>query len=138
MNTVGLTLTAYYNLINGQTAPLDAYKLTVPAGVTNYIWIYPESGSENNTKSSKSDDIIICVQIITTFENDADQTICETADTIINELIIPQAGTTGLISPAGLQILNVKRENYQYLIEGSGTNVIYRKNSRYSQRVHQT
>ena len=137
MNVVGEVLTAYYSLINGQTA-LGTYKLTVPIDVTtNYVWLYPESGVEINTKSSKNDRLVIRVDIVTFFENDADQTACETADTIINELIIPTPGENGLTAPSGLQFLNVERENYQYLIERSGTGVVYRKISRYTQRVHQ-
>lgn len=139
MNTVGNLLTAYFNLLNGQTGTLTVHKLTVPENIKdNYVWIYPEGGNENNTKTSKNDIIIIRIDVITSFQNDADQTLVEDIDTIINELIIPTPGNTGLTPPAGLQYIDVTRENYQYLIERDGAGVVYRKISRYSQRVHQT
>lgn len=140
MNTVGLLLTAYYNAILTHTGGLSLYKLTVPETEQgNYVWIYPEGGSDNNTKSSKNEDIIIKVDIITRFVNDADQSICEGADAAINLALIPTAGNNGLTEPTGLQFLNLRRENYTYLIEATqGGGIIYRKVSRYIQRVHQT
>lgn len=140
MNTVGLLLTAYYNALNGNTNGLSLYKLTVPETETgNYVWLYPEGGSDNNTKSSKNEDVVIKVDIITRFINDADQSICEDADAAINLALIPTAGTNGLTEPEGLQFLLLQRENYSYLIEATaGGGIIYRKVSRYIQRVHQT
>jgi len=138
MNVVGLLHTAYYNLLNGNVPGINIYKLSVPESEKgNHAWIYPEGGSEDNTKSSKNDLVIMRVDIITRFQNEADQSICEAADTIINELIIPTPGGNGLTAPAGLQFLNLTRENYNYIIEQSNGVVIYRKISRYVTRVHQ-
>jgi len=79
------------------------------------------------------------VDIITKFVNDADQSICEDADSDINLALIPTAGTNGLTAPTGLQFLLLHRENYTYQIEATaGGGIIYRKISRYIQRVHQT
>lgn len=140
MNTVGNLLTAYFNLLNNQVPGFTVHKITVPENVnTNYIWLYPEGGADDINKRSKNETIIIRLDIVTLFQNDIDQTNCENADTIAYDLIVPSAGTvTGLTPPAGLQFLNVTRENYSYLIERQGSGAVYRKISRYSQRVHQT
>lgn len=140
MNTVGLLLTAYYNALTGNTNGLSLYKLTVPETETgDYVFIYPEGGSDNNTKSSKNEDVIIKVDIVTRSVNDAAQGICEAADAAINTALLPTAGNNGLTEPTGLQFLNLRRENYTYLIEATqGGGIVYRKVSRYVQRVHQT
>lgn len=138
MNVVGLLHTAYYNLLNGNVPGINVYKLSIPQTETgNFVWIYPEGGAEDNTKSSKNDNVIMRIDIVTRFQNEADQSICENADTVINELIIPTAGVNGLVAPSGLQVLNVTRESYNYIIEQVAGGVAYRKISRYIQRVHQ-
>ena len=140
MNTVGLLLTAYYNAILNHTSGLNLYKLTVPETETgNYVWIYPEGGVDDNNKSSKNENVIIRVDIVTKFVNDTDQSICEDCDTEINLALLPTPAGHGLTDPSGLQFLNLRRENYTYQIEPTqGGGIIYRKISRYIQRVHQT
>lgn len=140
MNTVGLLLTAYFNALTGNTNGLSLYKLTVPETETgDYVFIYPEGGQDNNTKQSKNEDVIIKVDIVTRSVNDAAQGVCEAADTAINLALLPTPAGHGLTEPTGLQFLLLRRENYSYLIEATaGGGIIYRKVSRYIQRVHQT
>lgn len=134
MNTVGTLVTAYYDLIEGVG---DVFKLTVPLGHNgDYILIYPEGGVDQNTKTSKNEIVIIRVDIVTKGQNEASQVACEALDTSIYDLVMPVASGNGL-SASGLSINNVTRENYQYFIEATAEGIIYKKTSRYSQRVHQ-
>lgn len=139
MNTVGSLLTAYHTALNGNVPGMNIYKLNIPESEEgNYVWLYPEGGQDDNTKSSKVENIVIRVEIVTYFNNVADQSLCEAADEIIKNIIVPTPGIYGLIMPAGLQIMNVTRENYIYHIEPTGTGIIYRKTIRYIHRMIQT
>lgn len=129
---------SYYDCLDGNVSGFNVHKIAAPLNETgNYILIYPEGGVSDDNKSKKNEFIIIRVDIVTRFQNVADQSICETADGIIDGLIIPTGGHNGLGAQTGLQFLGVKRENFSYIIEQETSNILYRKVSRYINRVHQ-
>jgi hypothetical protein len=135
MNTVGTLIQSYYGLIQG--CGKDVFTLTAPLNHNgDYVLIYPEGGVDQNTKTSKNETVIVRVEIVTRGQNEANQDECESTDTTIYDLIMPSASGNGL-SASGLSINNVFRENYQYFIEQTTEGIIYKKTSRYSQRVHQ-
>lgn len=138
MNTVGNILTAYYNALNGNVTGFDIYKITVPLSADgNYVQMYPESGGDAGNKSKKAEEVVIRVDIVSVYKNDASQEAVEAADAIIEGIIIPATGDHGLTVASGLQVTNIMRENYSYLIEQDGANTYYRKITRYKNRIIQ-
>lgn len=135
MNTVGSLVTGYYELLKNISG-FEAFKITVPIPEPDkYLLIYPESGGDDNNKSKKVENVVIRVDIVAKYNNDIDQTAVEDADNSVRDLV---AGVTGnSLDISGLQVMNVKREDYTYLIENDGTNYYYRKVTRYTNRVIQ-
>jgi len=131
MNLVGTLLDIYYQKLNGNIPGFNIYKLTIPEGeIGNYILITPESGRDENNKSKRIETVIIRIDIVTNFRNDANQNNLEAADLQVKNIIY-----TSNLSGYGLEIRNVQRESYQYFIDLGQADMIYRKSSKYSQRV---
>ena len=137
MNTVGALMDSWYDLINGISVPV--YKIDVPETETgNYVIIRPESGTGQNNKRSLADDVVIITDVVTVFNNNANGETAEDIDAEVFDLVLPTPQGHGLTEPSGMQILNVKRETFNYLQEQDGTRVYHRKISRYVHRIHQT
>lgn len=128
-------LNAYYTALVSSVTGFTVYKLTIPETEKgNFVLLSIESGADVDNKSKRVEDIVIRVDIVTNYRNDAAQATLEEADAIIKGIICPVASGNGLTG-TGIEIRNVRRENYVYTVEGGTTDLIYRKVSRYSQRV---
>lgn len=128
----------WYSLLNGNIGTgVELYIEDAPENTsTHYVVIRVEGGAADYTKSNFADNITVIVDIVTTFENNIDRSVCETIDNIICGLVLPTR-QTGLAKPNGLQIQNVEREMFDYLYEFDGVKKYYRKVSRWNQYVFQ-
>lgn len=134
---VGKILNAYYNAINGAVS-CGVYKITVPESETgNYIWIYPEGGKDEDTKTTRAETVIIKIEIVTFFKNDVDHFILDSIESDMMSTIWGSPPTICLLIPplGGVEIRNVTREDYTYSIDKTENGVIYRKTIRFSNRV---
>jgi hypothetical protein len=139
INTTGLLMNAWYSLLHGNVTGFTVYKDDVSeAEEGNYVVLRAEGGSEDNNKRSFADDTVVVVDIVSKHQQNIDRSVVEAADSIIGNLILPTAQTNGLTAQGGMQILNVRRENFAYLIEEDESNKYYRKVSRYAHKVYQT
>ena len=131
-------ITAWYNLLNGQVGTgVEVYVEDAPENPSlNYVLLRAEGGTSDNTKQYFADNIVVITDIVTTFENNIDRSICETIDNAICQLILPTRQNE-LTKPSGLQIHNVEREDFGYLYEFDGVKKYYRKVSRWNQYVFQ-
>lgn len=137
INTTGLLMNAWYSLLSGQS--FTVYKEDVPETEEgNYVLLRAEGGSEDNNKRSFADDTVIVVDIVSVHQNNVDRSVVEAIDNTIGNLILPTSRTNGLTVQSGMQILNVRRENFTYLTEEDETKKYYRKVSRYAHKVYQT
>lgn len=137
INTSGSLLTAWFNLLDGNIG-YDVYKEDAPEiAPDNYVIIRVEGGAGVMNKRSFADEVTVIVDIVTTFENNVDRSVCETIDNTICGLVFTGV-QDNLTNPANVQIHNVKREGYSYLTEEDGVKKYYRKVSRWTQYVHQT
>lgn len=136
MNSSKLTLDAYYDLLAGVIS-VEVFKRIPEDAPKNYVWLRVESGFDVSNKRSLSDEVVIITESVTEFENVGDDSVVEGIDNEVVSLIIPSAGTMGLVNPSGIQILNIKREQFYPPEEKDGLKVFLRKISRYSQRVTQ-
>lgn len=137
MNT-GDLLQAWYDMLNTHIS-VPVYKYDVPELENgNYVIIRIESGTGANNKRSLNDTVVVITDIVTRFNNNVDSSVAESIDAAIFSLALPTSRGGGLVNPSGMQILNVNRENFDYIEENDGTNVYLRKMSRYSQRIHST
>ncbi len=138
MNTVGLLIDAYYGKLNGNVHGFGVYKLMIPISeLSNFIRIYPESGSDNNNKSKFIEDVIIVVEIVSIFKNMADQAAVEDADSDIRGLLF-NGNNSASFSITGVEIRNFDRDGYTYTITQDQSNTFYTKVTRYKQRLIQT
>lgn len=122
----------------GNNVPV--YRVDVPETETgHYIILRPESGTGANNKRSLNDNIIIITDVVTRFENNVNGAVVEEIDTQVFALIMPtpQGVDPDNLTPTDCQVLNIDRENFDYLQESDGVNVFYRKISRYNMRIHQ-
>lgn len=130
-------LNAWYDKLNGNIS-VPVYRINVPETEKgNYVIIRPEGGTGANDKRSLNDTVIIIVDVVTFFINDIDGSVCDAIDKQIYDLILPTPQGHQLTEASGMQILNVNRDNYNYLTQ-SGTKQIYRKISRWSHYIHNT
>ena len=137
MNTVGKLVDAWYSLLNGIS--VSVFRVDVPEDhIGNYVIIRPESGTGVNDKRSFNDNVIIITDVVTIFENNANQRIAEAIDVEIFDRVLSSPSLNGFTDPSGMQILNVNRESFTYLQERDQVNTYYRKVSRYNHRIHQT
>lgn len=137
MNT-GLVLQAWYNMLNGVLS-VPVYKYDIPEAVeTNYVLLRVESGTGQSNKRSNVDDVVIITDVVTRFQNNADSSVCEGIDAAIFALALPTPQGGGLVNPSGMQILNVKRENFDYIEESDQDIIFFRKISRYAHRIQST
>jgi len=128
-------LNAYYDALNGNVTGFTVYKITIPETETgNFVLLSIEGGADADNKSERIEDINIRVDIVAKYKNDATQVAVETADGIIKDLISPNPAGNAL-SGTGIEIRNVRRENYVYTTEQPQSELLYRKVSRYSNRV---
>lgn len=137
MNTVSKLLDSWMLLLDGNLS-VNVYRIDVPEQETdNYVVVRPEGGTGENNKRSFNDDVVIITDVVTFFENNANETVADDIDAEIFDLVLttPQGGA--LAAQSGMQILNVERTDFTYLQENDVKN-IYRKVSRYSHRIHQT
>lgn len=134
--SVNLLMDAWYNLIENISVPV--YRIDVPEDEKgDYVILRPESGTGQNNKRSINDDVVIITDVVTRFVNNVDGSVAEAIDKEIFDLVLPNPQGHGLSDPSGMQILNVKRENFDYL-EEFDVQKYYRKVSRYVHRIHQT
>jgi len=136
INTAGLILDAWYDLLSGSIS-VDVFKEDAPSDQeANYVVISVESGTASNNKSNFSDEVVVITDIVTMFGNNVDRSVAEGIDGEINALVLPTR-QTGLTNPSGVQILNVKRDTFSYLIEADSSKKYYRKISRYTHTLFQ-
>lgn len=131
-------ITAWYNLLNGQVGTgVEVYVEDAPENPSlNYVLLRAEGGTSDNTKQYFADNIVVITDIVTTFENNIDRSVCETIDNAICQLILPTRQNE-LTKQSGLQIHNLEREDFGYLYEFDGVKKYYRKVSRWNQYVFQ-
>lgn len=136
INTAGSLLTAWYNLLSGNVG-VSVYKENSPSTEEqDHVILRVEGGVSSNNKRSFADEVIIIVDIVTVFENDIDRSVVEGIDNLICGLALPTM-QNGLSNPTSVQIVNVKRDGFEYLQETSERKY-YRKISRWYHLVHQT
>lgn len=134
MNT-GLLVQAWYNALS---PTVNVHVIDVPEEETsNYVLIYPESGTGNNLKGAKVDEVVIICQVVTFHQNNIDQSACEALDGLVEGIILPTAWSQ-VLTASGMQVLNVERESFDYVQEEDQNGKIYRKVSRYKHRIHQS
>lgn len=134
MNT-GLLVQAWYNALS---STVNVHVIDVPEDETSdYVWIYPESGSGNNLKGAKVDEVVMICQVVTFHQNNINQTECERIDGLVEGIILPTAWAQ-VLTASGMQVLNVEREGFDYITEEDQNGKIYRKVSRYKHRIHQS
>lgn len=137
MNAHGALLDAWYSLLSGISVPV--YKGDVfQEEDGHYVVISIEGGQGQNNKRTINDDVVITVNVVTIFENNADVSVAESIDAEVFDLVLPTSGGVGLTEASGIQILNVNRETFDYVHENDNKKVYYRKVSRYRHRIHQT
>lgn len=135
MNTseaVNAVIEAIDGMITYSGNNIPAYGVDAPEGETgDFILVYPESVSEDNTKGVFSDNVIIITDVVTMFENVIDHSVVDDIDEQVRAIIVPTPSGSGLTKPGGIQFLNMTRASANYITE-SGSKRIYRKVSRYS------
>jgi hypothetical protein len=138
MNTMGLVVQSYYDILDGNVPGFEGFKEDAPEGQTsNYYLIRAEGETDQSNKRTFSDESVVIIDIVTVHENNIDRSLVEGADHVISGLILPTP-QGNVLSGSGIQILNVKRENSTYLTEQDQSRKYYRKVSRYTQTITQT
>lgn len=128
-------LNAYYEALDGNVSGFPVYKLTVPEDEKgNFVLLSIEGGADVDNKGRRIEEVVIIVDIVANYRNDASQAALETADGLIKDIICPNPGGNSLTG-SGIEIRNVRRENYAYTVEGGGVDMVYRKISRYTNRI---
>lgn len=136
INTAGSLLTAWYDLLKTSVG-VSVYKENAPADEQeNYVVLRVEGGVATNNKRSFADEVIVIVDIVTFFQNDVDRSVAEGIDNLICGLVLP-THQNGLTNPTNIQIVNVKRDGFEYLQE-TAERKIFRKISRWYHLVYQT
>jgi hypothetical protein len=130
----GLILNSWYNALKDV---VNVYLIDVPeTEESDYVLLYLESGSGLNLKGTKVDEVYVVCQVVTFHVNNIDQTSCEAIDAIVENAVLPTAFAQ-VITASGVQVLNIERESFDYVVEEDQSRKIYRKVSRYKHRVHQ-
>lgn len=136
MNAHGLLMDAWITALG--TLSVDVFRIDVPETQTgNYVIVRPEGGTGVNNKRSINDTVVIITDVVTEFENNATQATADAIDAEIFDKIIPNPQGVALTG-AGIEVLNIERENFEYLQTADNVKTYYRKVSRYSHRLHQT
>lgn len=140
---------AWYDLLNGALSyngkQIGVYKEDIPedypptsAFSEHYVWIRGESGTDDSNKSRFVDNNVVVIDIVTSFTNNVNRSVCEIIDAAIRSLVYSSVANTNFTQPSNMQFGQTIRENYDYVLEPAenvGANVIYRKVSRYKTRV---
>lgn len=138
MNAHTKILDAWMSLLDGNIS-VPVYRIDVPEEEEgNYVQLRVEGGTGINNKRNISDEFIVITDIVTIFENNIDGSVVDGIDAEIFDLVLPTSRGGALAQTSGMQILNVSRENFDYLDENDGTKKYYRKVSRYKHIVTQT
>lgn len=137
MNSSALVLNAWYALLDN-TLSVPVFKRIPEDAPGNYVWIRIESGFDQSNKRSFNDSLVVITETVTKFTNVGDDSVMEGIDNEIVVKAIPSPGLHGLTNPTGIQILNIKREQFYPPEEKDGVNVYLRKISRYDHLIHQT
>lgn len=138
INTMGPLMDSWDSLLSSElSVPVSKEDAQEDVGNT-YVVIRAESETGANNKHSFADTAIIIVDIVSRFKNNVNRQIVENIDSEINAALFNGPYDHNLPAQSGMQILNVFRENTQYINEDNGSVRYYRKISRYSHRLHQT
>jgi hypothetical protein len=128
---------AWFELLDGNIS-VPVHKIDVPMEESGpYVWIYPESGTGQDNKRSKVDEVVIVVHVVTRFSAMINQEQVEEIDEAVEALAKPTATSTGL-NVTGYQVHQVSRDGFNYITEQDGTDKIYSKVSRYVHRINKS
>lgn len=132
-------LTWVYGLLNTNVGSgVGVYKYDVPEEFNgNYILIRLEGGSQIDNKRSLADEVVLITDVVTRFQNNVDSSVVDTIDQLAYNIIRPSA-TAQTIRVTGAQVIDIKREQFQYLQEEDNANKYLRKVSRYPVKLFLT
>lgn len=122
-------------IVGGKTIPV--FVVDSPDEEKDYIIIRPEGETYAGNKSKFADDVIVVIDIVSTFENNIDKSYVNKIDNEVCSILMPSVNST-ISAGAGVQILNLRRENSVYIDEYDGKQKYYRKVSRFRCRALQT
>lgn len=103
----------------------------------NYVELRVESETEDDTKHSFREDLVIITDIVTRFNVSPNRSVASGIDTEIKTLVRPTAQSHGLLKPDGVQILGVIASDAAFLQEYSTGVIYYRKIVRYTHKIVQ-
>lgn len=143
---------AWYNLLNGHLTygglnvgvfMEDVFE-DYPApnvGSTDsphYVWIRGEGGTDDSNKARFSDDDVVIIDIVTTFNGNVNRSVVEAIDSAIRALVYSSPSVHNFSQPANMQLGQTIRVTSNYVYEPPeqvGATVVYRKISRYKTRT---
>lgn len=135
----GKLLDSWQELLDGVISVPFYKKESVPEDEEgNYVEVYVEGASGDDTKHSFVNEVIVVTNIVTRFNISVDTSVANGIDNEIKTLIRPDHGEHGLMSQDGMQILGVTFQNSGSLYEYDGTKKYYRKIVRYKHTIVQT
>ena len=136
-----LVMDSWYSLLNGNvtydSAEVPVYKEDAPYTTSgHYILLRAEGQTWAANKTVFADNVVVIVDVVTVFKHNINRYVVDSIDEQIFNLVFQTPSIHLLDQPAGKTIDGVVRETSTYIEENDGVNSIYRKVSRYNQRVY--
>ena len=132
-NVTGLLLNAWYELLSGNIS-VPVYRTDAPPTEEgNFVLLRVESDTDNSNNQKFVTNPVIITEVITKFSVRIDDGLAIEIDNEIGELVKPTSATNALPVQAGIQIVDVRRENATYLPEDDGT---FRYNRIITRNIH--